>query len=94
MSNLVLFKGKMLVTPDLSRCGVAGVTRQRIMSLVAEWGFRVKIQPVSLQVLMEADEVLVCNSVIGVWQIVEFQEKTWPAGSLVRQVRSALHESH
>jgi len=94
MSNLVLFKGETLVTPDLSRCGVAGVTRQRIMSMVAEWGFQVKVQPISLQVLMEADEVLMCNSVIGVWQIVEFQEKAWPAGNLVHRIRAALHDGN
>ena len=94
MSNLILLMGKTLVTPDLSQCGVAGVTRQSIMALAAEWGWQIKVQAVSLSHLLEADEVLLCNSVIGVWQVAAIDETKWHAGSQIQKIRCALHGSN
>lgn len=94
MSNISLLKEGELITPDLSLCGIAGVARQRIMEIVAGWGWRIRVQPVSLSMLMEAEEVLLSNSVIGVWQIIELQEKKWQPGNLTKKIRCVLHESH
>ena len=94
MTNIALFKEGVLITPDLSLCGIAGVTRQRIMEIVAEWGWQINVQPVFLSTLIEADEVFLCNSVIGLWQITELQGKKWQPGNLTQKIRYALHESH
>ncbi|TCV90071.1 aminodeoxychorismate lyase [Sulfurirhabdus autotrophica] len=94
MSNISLLKEGVFITPDLSLCGIAGVARQRIMEIVAGWGWRIRIQPVSLSMLIEAEEVLLSNSVIGVWQITELQEKIWQPGNLTKKIRCVLHESH
>lgn len=81
-SNLFLVKQEMLYTPDLSRCGVAGVQRERVMDFAAKLGMPLKIQPLSLQRLMEADEIMLCNSLIGVWQVNELNGKTWKRGKI------------
>lgn len=92
MSNLILVKDGGLITPDLSLCGVDGVTRQRIMTWAAEQKVPVSVQSVSLPLLMDADEAMLCNSVIGVWQIAEFQDRTWATGNLTKKIRHALHD--
>lgn len=92
MTNLVLVKDGGLIVPDLRLCGVAGVTRQRIVTWAAEQQIPVSVQPVPLPLLMDADEALLCNSVIGVWQIAEFQGRVWPTGKLTQTIRYALHD--
>lgn len=92
MSNLFMRTGSLLTTPDLSQCGVAGVTRQRIMELAPQLGYRVEIANFGLQELWRADEVIICNSLYGAWQVRSLQETTWPAGSLAGRLRESLHE--
>ena len=92
MSNLFLLKGKTLHTPDLGRCGVAGVQRERIMEMAGQIGMTVRVANLPLARIYDADEVLLCNSVIGVWQVRELGDKKWPAGKLVQQLRKLLDD--
>ncbi len=92
MSNLILVKDGILIFPDLSLCGVNGVTRQRIMHWANGQQLAVKVQAVSMTLLMDADEIMLCNSVIGIWQVIEFQERIWPTGSVIQAIRHALHD--
>jgi 4-amino-4-deoxychorismate lyase len=90
MSNLFMRKGNRLLTPDLSQCGVAGLQRDRIMELAPALGLRVAVEEISLRALLDADEVLVCNSVIGVWPVRAIGPRTWAPGELVPAVRRGL----
>lgn len=92
MSNLFLLKGKTLHTPDLGRCGVAGVQRERIMEMAGQLGMTVRVANLPLARIYDADEVLLCNSIIGVWQAKELGEKKWPTGKLVQQLRNLLDD--
>lgn len=92
MSNLFARYGGTLCTPDLSRCGVAGVTRQRILELAPEMGFRTEITNISFDRLLEADEVLVCNSLFGAWQVREIARHQWPQQPLASSFRNRLQE--
>jgi len=99
MSNLLMLKGDTLHTPDLSRCGVAGVTRQRIMSLASGLGLSLASGNYSLDFLRDADEVWLCNSVIGVWRVAELaaelaaqHPRRWPESALFPRLRKLLHD--
>ena len=81
-----------LHTPDLGRCGVAGVQRQRIMDLAGGLGMTVRVENLPLARIYDADEVVLCNSVIGVWQVRELAGKTWQAGKLAARLRSLLDD--
>lgn len=70
-SNLFLVRNGMLITPDLSRCGVAGLQRDRVMELAAKHGLACTIADVTMADLLEADEIFIVNSVIGLWPIRE-----------------------
>lgn len=92
MSNLFLLQGKTLHTPNLVRCGVAGVQRERIMDLAGGLGMTVRVENLPLARIYDADEVVLCNSVIGVWQVRELAGKTWQTGKLAAHLRSLLDD--
>lgn len=90
MTNLFMVRGGVLWTPDLSQCGVAGVQRDRIMEAAGVLGIPVRIEAFSLAELREAEEVLLCNSVLGVWQVSELPGKTWQPGIMTGALRRVL----
>lgn len=90
MTNLFLVKQGALRTPDLSQCGIAGITRQRLLAHAAAEGMPCTVASVSRREVMEADEVFVCNSVHGVWQIRSLGERTWPGGVYSRRLAAAM----
>jgi 4-amino-4-deoxychorismate lyase len=69
MSNLFLVSGDRLLTPDLSGCGVAGVMRSVILDFAAQQGIPHDITTLTLDDAGSADEVFVCNSLIGIWPV-------------------------
>ena len=90
MSNLFCYRAGVLHTPDLSRCGVAGVQRDRMLAFAAELGLPAHVAPLSLDELMAADEVMLCNSVIGLWQVREFNGRVWASGEICARLRTLL----
>lgn len=92
MSNLFIVEGNSLVTPDLARCGVAGVTRRRIMEAAAGHGMTCREESITQARLVDAQEAMVVNSLIGVWQIGSCAGRTWKAGTVTARVREWLHE--
>lgn len=98
MSNIFARFGNKLVTPDLSQCGVAGMTRQYIIGLVNTSGLANLISPflsmevaqLSLNRLLEADEVIVCNSIFGAFQVASIGGKSWAQQTLAANIRKAL----
>jgi 4-amino-4-deoxychorismate lyase len=87
MSNLFIAKAGALVTPDLTACGVAGVTREVVIELAHRHAVRVHIRALSLDDLLAADELFVVNSVIGVWPVIALERKAWATGPLTLQIR-------
>jgi 4-amino-4-deoxychorismate lyase len=89
MTNLFARIGDILHTPDLDRCGVAGVQRDLIMEQASQWGLSIRISNLSVEFLKKADEVVLCNSIIGAWQVRELEERPWHPGSLAKKIRMA-----
>lgn len=92
MSNVFIIRDRQLFTPDLTGSGVAGVTRDRIMAAAVRLDLKVKIVQLTLEELLAADEVLLCNSVIGVWQVRELEQKRWEKGRFTPLIRTLLEK--
>jgi 4-amino-4-deoxychorismate lyase len=77
MSNLFILSDGLWLTPDLSRCGVAGVTRARLMR-----GLDIREARFDLDTLLAADVVLLSNSLIRLRWVARLRERYWtrPAG--------------
>lgn len=92
MSNLFARYGKTLLTPALDKCGVAGVTRQRVIDIASNMGYIPEIAEFDLAQLMQADEIITCNSLYGTWQVRKFNNRKWPLLKLAADLRVALQE--
>lgn len=87
-SNLFLVCNGVLMTPDLSRCGVAGVMRAELLFQAESQGIVTQIADIGLKQLHLADEVFVCNSVYGVWPVRACGSARWSAGPLTRKLQT------
>lgn len=92
MSNIFARFDATLVTPVLDQCGVAGVTRQRILDNAATMGYTAEIRPMTLAQLMQADEVIICNSLIGAWQVRALNNREWTRQDSAARIRDILEK--
>ncbi|MGH8717917.1 MAG: aminodeoxychorismate lyase [Burkholderiales bacterium] len=90
MSNIFAWLNDALITPDLTRCGVAGVQRDRVLEYARSQGIPVRIEAMKLDKLLAAEEVFLTNSVIGVWQVRELEVRRWNSSVFTSSVRSVL----
>ena len=90
MSNIFARFNDTLVTPDLSQCGVAGITRQAIVGLSGPLNLKIEITQLSLQRLIEADEVIICNSLYGAFQVRNILNTSWSPQTLAKKIRNLL----
>ena len=86
-SNLFMVRDGQLITPDLSRCGVAGVQRDRVIAYAAARAIPLQIRDVSLAEVSAADEVFLVNSVIGLWPVRALADRRWGELPFVRQLQ-------
>lgn len=90
MSNLFLLRDGRLSTPELSRCGVAGVTRARVMRLAPSLGMAVEQRRIAIDDLAAADELFLTNSVIGLWPVRHCAGRDYTPGPLTARLAEAL----
>lgn len=76
-SNLFLIMNDALVTPDLSRCGVAGVQRERVMAHAASVGMKIEVRNVKLSELQQAQGLFLTSSVFGLWPVARLGDTRW-----------------
>jgi 4-amino-4-deoxychorismate lyase len=86
-SNLFMVRDGQLTTPDLSRCGVAGVQRDRVIAYAAARSISVQIRDVTLAEVLDADELFLVNSVIGVWPVRLLAERRWSTFPFVKRLQ-------
>lgn len=90
MSNLFLVRDGTLLTPDLHRCGVAGIMRTRVLELADQLPIDVQIGPVAMGYLQAADEVFICNSLIGIWPVIAIDGRVYKKGAMTAQLQALL----
>lgn len=87
--NIFLYVDGVLITPDLSECGVRGTRRQLVLeSLAPALGLSTRVTRVSAAQLEGADEVFYCNALVGVRPVAHYATRTWRSHG----VSEALHE--
>ena len=94
MSNLFWAKDGELFTPDLRECGVAGVARSRLLRAAAQRGMQTHVGRWLPDAILAADEVMICNSVIGVRRVARLDDVTWPAAGWTTILNNALYENN
>ncbi len=93
MSNFFYVRDGVLGASDLRTCGVAGVQRDRILDHAKAHGIPLTMTPLHRDHLVRADEVFLCNSLIGIWPIVSCGDVRWSVGPVTQRLWSALFRS-
>jgi 4-amino-4-deoxychorismate lyase len=83
MSNLFVVKGGEVATPDLTRCGVAGVMRGLLLESA-------RVADLALSEVRGADELFLTNSLIGLWPVRQFDGRAYAVGPVTRRWSAAL----
>lgn len=91
-SNIFIVKNQQLITADLSRCGVAGVMRAELLARADAAGIAVAVTDISLEQLLQADEVFTCNSLYGIWPVRSYLTQRWPVGQLTRKLQQLIKD--
>jgi 4-amino-4-deoxychorismate lyase len=90
MSNLFLVRGQSLLTPDLRRCGVAGIMRSVILEQAEQQSLTADIRALYSVDLLEADEVFLCNSIIGIWPVICVDGKPYRKGAITTRMQQLI----
>ncbi|MGE0372667.1 MAG: aminodeoxychorismate lyase [Gammaproteobacteria bacterium] len=93
MSNLFAALDGALVTPRLDECGVAGVMRDVIIEWARDNGLAVAERDLVDADLRRADEIFLCNSLIGVWPVRRIDDLVLHPGPIAARVAAAIGAS-
>ena len=86
-SNLFLVFGGRVLTPRLDRCGIRGVMRAAILAAFRE---RCEQRRITIDMLPEADELFICNTLHGVYPVTRVDHWEYAVGSVTREVQEWL----
>lgn len=90
-SNIFFVIEHVLVTPDVSLAGVAGMMRDKLIALARTRGMGCEVGVVAPDELRHAQECFVSNSLIGIWPVRRIGSLEFPApGSVTRALMDAL----
>jgi len=73
-TNLFIAVNGKFVTPTLATAGVAGIQREIILECCKYSGIDVTMRDMELAELAKAREIFVCNSVLGIWPVIEWRD--------------------
>lgn len=92
MTNLFMVKQNTLLTPQLSLAGVAGILRSQLLDLAKVLNIEVEEVDIIETMLRDADEVFLCNSLVGIWPVTLLQDwqQRWPIGPFTQRLQHAL----
>ena len=92
MSNLFIVRDGKLLTPNLENCGVSGITRASILDAAQKMKIPARITTLHINDLYSADELFLCNSILGIWSIRELDNHKYTDFSCAQTIRNDLLE--
>ncbi len=93
MTNLFIASRGALKTSDLSRSGVEGVMRGLVLERAASLSLDCRVATLKREDILDADEVFLTNSLIGVWPVQRLEAREYAVGRITRQIQDAIHDA-
>jgi 4-amino-4-deoxychorismate lyase len=85
MSNLFAVLDGVVVTPALTRAGVAGVMRAALLDAWRDAGVAVDVRDLDPAELPGASELFLSNALIGVWPVASLDGRAYAPGPVARR---------
>ncbi len=92
MSNVFIVSRGVLLTPDLSYSGVAGVLRELVLERVADLPLTCHETNLTREEILNAEEVFLTNSLVGLWPVARVESRAYPAGPVTQRLRALIQE--
>lgn len=89
-ANLFWRRGKTVFTPDLSRGGVDGIMRRRVMMMLKHMGIELRVVEAPLESLWQAEEVWLTNTLMGIVPLIRIGDQAYPNPVLIRRLQERL----
>jgi 4-amino-4-deoxychorismate lyase len=90
MTNLFYVRNGALYTASLEQCGIAGIIRELVMRLAVRHRLAVTELRYTPDQLASSDEAFVCNSIIGIWPVRQFEQTALRPGPITRHIQQWL----
>lgn len=90
MSNIFMVQHGTLYTPNLDRCGIEGIMRKRVLERARMLRISTHLTSLRITALLQADELFLTNSVIGIWPVRELAGTAFSPGPLTQQLSASL----
>ena len=94
MTNLFIVSQDRLLTPKLSYSGVEGIMRGLVLERAAELSLETRVIDINKSDVLQADEVFLTNSLIGLWPVRRIETKEYPLGRMTQRVQEAIVDAH
>ncbi|MGE4349528.1 MAG: aminodeoxychorismate lyase [Candidatus Berkiella sp.] len=91
-SNIFVVINDQVFTPCLKDSGVRGVMRAYLLNCLKTKGYFVEERLLFASDLAKAEEIFVCNSIIGIWPIRRLLHQTYRVGSLTKMLQTTLKQ--
>jgi len=92
MSNLFMVHDQTLLTPTVELCGVAGVQREHIIAIAGTLQIPLEIGRYTPEHVFNADELFICNSLIGIVAINQIDKRRYTIGPIIHRLQEHLGE--
>jgi 4-amino-4-deoxychorismate lyase len=90
MSNVFMVDDSQLVTPDVERCGVAGIMRELVLEAASSSGIPVQVRRLGPEELTGAAELFLTSALIGVRPVRELDGRLYTIGAVTRRVQGLM----
>lgn len=89
-SNLFIVEDDVVLTPDLSRCGVAGIMRDHVVAAAARAGIAAEQAALRPPRVTGAREVFLTSSLLGILPVGRLDGRTLEVGPMARRLMEIL----
>ena len=90
MSNLFVLKDQVIYTPEIKHSGIKGIMRQIIIELARQNHIALQETLLTREFVLEADEIFLTNSVMGIWPVKSLEDKVYPVGRMTQTIMAYL----
>ncbi len=91
--NIFAICNRVIFTPSLTDCGIEGTRRSVVFDLAQALGLQLETCSLSLTELLEADEVFITNSVMGISPVAKINHKLFNHHQITNQLINAFVRS-
>ena len=93
MTNVFIVSRGALLTPDLKHSGVEGVMRGLVLERAPALSIDCRVAGLKREHILDADEMFLTNSLIGVWPVHRIETREYPVGPITRRIQEAVRDA-